>query len=162
MKEKIHYLKNNEEVIISGKLLREHKRLVIKDFLDFHEFPESNISGRMIVNPYWLEHLLNLFFQGYLGEVWEEIMDTKMNHCSLIENWGYGIIGKEFNKKHLDLNNSSPPIQTSNSTSLTSEEPKGFNKDLTATQQVASPKCPSDTSLNPNIKSNRKELLQAR
>ena len=29
-----------------------------------------------------------------------------------------------------------------------------FNKDLTATQQVASPKCPSDTSLNPDIKSN--------
>jgi hypothetical protein len=26
-----------------------------------------------------------------------------------------------------------------------------FNKDLTATQQVASPKCPSDTSLNPDI-----------
>ena len=26
-----------------------------------------------------------------------------------------------------------------------------INKDLTATQQVASPKCPSDTSLNPNI-----------
>jgi len=31
---------------------------------------------------------------------------------------------------------------------------KSLNKDLTATQQVASPKCPSDTSLNPNIKSN--------
>jgi len=27
-------------------------------------------------------------------------------------------------------------------------------QDLTATQQVASPKCPSDTSLNPDIKSN--------
>jgi N6-adenosine-specific RNA methylase IME4 len=30
-----------------------------------------------------------------------------------------------------------------------------FNKDLTATQQVATPKCPSDTSLNPDIKRNR-------
>jgi hypothetical protein len=68
---------------------------------EFEVFPESNIFGRMIVNPYWLEHLLNLFFQGYLGEVWEEIMDTEMNHCALIENWGYGIIGQEFNKKHL-------------------------------------------------------------
>ncbi|MFW5793901.1 MAG: DNA N-6-adenine-methyltransferase [Bacillota bacterium] len=29
-----------------------------------------------------------------------------------------------------------------------------FNKDLTATQQVATPKCPSDTSLNPDIKLN--------
>jgi len=37
-----------------------------------------------------------------------------------------------------------------------------FNKDLTATQQVASPKCPSDTSLNPNIiKLNSQVLLQA-
>jgi len=27
-----------------------------------------------------------------------------------------------------------------------------FNKDLMATQQVATPKCPSDTSLNPDIK----------
>jgi len=32
-----------------------------------------------------------------------------------------------------------------------------FNKDLTATQQVASPKCPSDTSLNPDIKCNRRK-----
>jgi len=28
-----------------------------------------------------------------------------MNHCALIENLGYGIIGQEFNKKHLDLSN---------------------------------------------------------
>ena len=50
--------------------------------IDFYEFPNSNISGRMIVNPYWLEHLLNLFFQGYFGEVWEEITDTKINYCA--------------------------------------------------------------------------------
>ena len=122
---------------------------------EFKEFPDSNISGRMVVNPYWLEHLLNLFFQGYLGEVWEEIMDTEMNHCSLIENWGYGIIGQEFNKKHLSEDYLSPPVQTSNSTSLTSAKQKGFNKDLTATQQVALPKCLSDTSLNPNIQSKK-------
>lgn len=67
----------------------------------FKPFMEGNESGRIFMNPYWLEHLLNLFFQGYLGEVWEEIMDTEMNHCALIENWGYGIIGQEFNKKHL-------------------------------------------------------------
>ena len=36
---------------------------------------------------------------------------------------------------------------------LPNGNPNGeFNMDLTATQQVASPKCPSDTSLNPNIK----------
>jgi len=61
---------------------------------EFKEFPDSNISGRIIVNPYWLEYLLNLFFQGYLEEVWEEIMDMEMNHYALIENGGYGIIGK--------------------------------------------------------------------
>jgi site-specific DNA-methyltransferase (adenine-specific) len=38
---------------------------------------------------------------------------------------------------------------------LPNGNPNGeFNKDLTATQQVATPKCPPDTSLNPNIKSN--------
>ena len=69
---------------------------------EFEVFLDSNISGRTIVNPYWLEHLLNLFYQGYLGEVWEEVMDTKINNCALIENWAYGIIGQEFNKKHLE------------------------------------------------------------
>jgi len=44
---------------------------------------------------------------------------------------------------------------TQNSTSFGSDKPNSFNKDLTATQQVASPKCPSDTSLNPDIKLNR-------
>ena len=153
MKEKIHYLKDDEEVIISGKLLREHKRLVIKDFLDFNEFPDSNISGKMIVNPYWLEHLLNLFFQGYLGEVWEEVMDTEMNHCASIENWGYGIIGQEFNKKHLSEEYLSPPVQTSNSTSLTSAKQKGFNMG-DKVSATPTPKCPSDTSPSPNIKLN--------
>ena len=94
---------------------------------EFKEFLDSNISGRMIVNPYWLEHLLNLFFQGYLEEVWEEIMDTEMNHCALIKNWGYGIIGQEFNKKHLYLSNLSPPVRTSDKKSDTKVE---FNTDL--------------------------------
>lgn len=120
---------------------------------EFKEFPDSNISGRMIVNPYWLEHLLNLFFQGYLEEVWEEVMDTEMNHCALIENWGYGIIGQEFNKKHLDLRNLSPPVQTSNSGSLTSDKPKGFNMG-DKVSATPTPKCPTDTSHHPNIKLN--------
>ena len=68
---------------------------------EFKKFQDNNISGVMIVNPYWLEHLLNLFFQGYLGEVYEEIMDTKINHSTSIENTAYGIISQEFNKKHL-------------------------------------------------------------
>lgn len=36
-----------------------------------------------------------------------------------------------------------------------------FNKDLTATQQVASPKSASQTSLNPDIKRNSEKPLRA-
>ena len=62
----------------------------------FDVFLNSNISGHFVVNPYWLEHLLNLFYQEYMGEVWEEVHDTLMNHKATIENAAYGIIGKEF------------------------------------------------------------------
>ncbi|MHA2019074.1 MAG: hypothetical protein ACTSXY_12470 [Promethearchaeota archaeon] len=70
---------------------------------EFEVFVDSNISGRMIVNPYWLEHLLNLFYQRYISEFQEEIMDTTLNHTKTITDLGYGIIGQEFDKKHLDL-----------------------------------------------------------
>ena len=59
---------------------------------NFESFMDSNISGKFIVNPYWLEHLLNLFSQGYIGEIWDEIQNTKMNHCDTIERLGYGTI----------------------------------------------------------------------
>ena len=68
---------------------------------EFKEFQDNNISGVMIVNPYWLEHLLNLFFQGYLAEVYEEVADTKINYSASIDKSAYGIISQEFNKKHL-------------------------------------------------------------
>jgi hypothetical protein len=58
----------------------------------FEDFPTGNESGRLIVNPFWLEHILNLFSQGYLGEIWEEIMDTKIQKDEMIENVGYGVI----------------------------------------------------------------------
>jgi len=32
----------------------------------FKEFPDSNIAVGIIVNPFWLEHLLNLFFKDIL------------------------------------------------------------------------------------------------
>ena len=51
-----------------------------------------------------MEHLLNLFFQGYVGEVTDEIWDTISNHIKTVENVGYGIIAQEFDEKHLDLN----------------------------------------------------------
>lgn len=70
----------------------------------FKEFLDSNESGRFLVNPFWLEYLLNLFFQGHIGEVWCEVQDTLMNHIKTVENVGYGIIAQEFDEKHLDLN----------------------------------------------------------
>ncbi len=80
---------------------------------NFEVFVESNISGRFVVNPFWLEHLLNLFYQGYIGEVWTEVQDTLMNHKKTIENAAWNIIGQNFNKKHLESlklkgNNNSP------------------------------------------------------
>ncbi len=102
--------------------VKEIKKEERKKIFNFEEFLIGNKSGRMIVNPYWLEHLLNLFFQGYLGEVWEEIMDTEMNNCALIENWGYGIIKQELNKKHLDLSNSIAPRSNSPTASAKAED----------------------------------------
>jgi hypothetical protein len=67
--------------------------------IQFNDFMESNESGRFIINNYWLEYLLNLFHQGYYGEIWCEIMDTKINHCEMIENLAYGIIGENFNER---------------------------------------------------------------
>jgi len=60
--------------------------------IKFKDFIKSNESGRFLVNPFWLEYLLNLFFQGYFGEFWEEIQDTKIEQNKTIENVGYGVI----------------------------------------------------------------------
>lgn len=64
----------------------------------FEVFVDSNISGRFIINPFWLEHLLNLFYQGYIGDVWIEVQNTLMNHKETIENSAYGVIGRSFDK----------------------------------------------------------------
>ena len=69
----------------------------------FEDFPIRNEAGRFIVNPFWLEHLLNLFYQGYIGEVWEEIMDTKIQKDKTIENIGYGIIEENYDVKHYPI-----------------------------------------------------------
>ena len=71
---------------------------------DFEDFVKSRIAGKVIINHYWLEYLLNLFYQGYVGEVWIEVQDTLMNHKKVLENNAYGIIGRNFDKKHLNLN----------------------------------------------------------
>ena len=71
--------------------VEEVKKEERKNFVDFGEFMKTNISGKFLINTSWLEYLLNLFSQGYIGEVWEEIQDTKINYCESIENAGYGI-----------------------------------------------------------------------
>ena len=67
---------------------------------EFEVFIRGNESGKFLFNPFWLEHLLNLFYQEYVGEAWSEIQDTLINHMNLITNTVYGLIGQEFNKKH--------------------------------------------------------------
>lgn len=68
----------------------------------FKEFVISQEAGIILINPYWLEHLLNLFYQGYIGEVSDEINDTIMNTIKTIKNIGYGVVVREFDEKHLD------------------------------------------------------------
>ena len=58
-----------------------------------------------------------------------------------------------FKIKEKVLSNSSPPVRTSNSTSLTSDKPKGFNMGLEVPTS-SPPKSPTATSPNPNIKLN--------
>ena len=70
--------------------------------IKFEDFPTGNESGRFLVNPFWLEYLLNLFYQGYIVEVWEEIQETSLNSTKTIVNVSYGVIRAEFSKKHLD------------------------------------------------------------
>lgn len=69
----------------------------------FEDFLGSRESGRFLINPFWLEHLLNLFYQGHVAEAGLEIQDTICNHINSIEKLGYGIIGQEFDDKHLPL-----------------------------------------------------------
>ena len=69
----------------------------------FKMFLEGNEAGRFLVNPHWLEHLLNLFYQGYIGEVADEVSDTIRNVIDTIENVSYGVIGRNFDKKHLTI-----------------------------------------------------------
>lgn len=72
----------------------------------------------------------------------------------------YVKIGKD-RLKQKALSNSSPPVRTSNSTSLTSDKPKGFNMGLEVSA-TPTPKSPSATSPNPNIKLNLRGRLQSR
>jgi DNA modification methylase len=72
----------------------------------------------------------------------------------------YVNIGRDRLKQKI-LSNSSPPIRTSNSMSLTSEEPKGFNKNYQETSSEVS-QIPNGTSDNPDIIGNFKNPLVSR
>jgi len=58
------------------------------------------------------------------------------------------------------LSNSSPPVRTSNSTSLTSDKPKGFNMG-DKVSATPTPKDASHPSHHPNIKRNSNPFFQA-
>ncbi len=85
----------------------------MKNKLKFEVFVDGNESGRFLVNPFWLEHLLNLFFQGFVGEYSDEVQDTIINNIRTIENTGYGIIGQEIDKKHLPSNVRNSSVRSS-------------------------------------------------
>lgn len=61
--------------------------------IDFPEFTESDISAIIVLNPYWQEILLCMFEQGFFGEIWEEVQDTKINVSETIENLVYDFLG---------------------------------------------------------------------
>ena len=55
----------------------------------------ENIAINLEVNQYWIEKILNLFFQGYHTEFYENIMDRKIFCINAIEEYLYGIIANE-------------------------------------------------------------------
>lgn len=60
--------------------------------IKFKDFEESQESGKFIINPYWLEHLLNLYYQDFIGSAWEEVIDTEINFKEMLENEAYDTI----------------------------------------------------------------------
>jgi len=76
---------------------------------------------------------------------------------------GRNFICSDINEEYIKISESrlseTASQLTLSPTDLTFPTEKAINKDLTATQQVATPKCPSDTSLNPDIKCNMNKSL---
>jgi len=77
--------------------------------------------------------------------------------CAVCKRLNRQFIGFDISEKYVSVSNqrveeiSAPKVITQNSTSFGFPTENSLNKDLTATQQVASPKSASQTSLNPNI-----------
>lgn len=62
--------------------------------IKFTNFMECREAGRFLVNPFWLEYLLNLFSQEYFSECYEEIMETQINNDEMIKSIAYNTIGE--------------------------------------------------------------------
>ena len=58
---------------------------------------EKYASAEVLLNEFWIEHLLNLSAQGYFGEFWEQIQETNWGLCNSVEQFCYSL----FN--HLDM-----------------------------------------------------------
>jgi adenine-specific DNA-methyltransferase len=132
-------------IIQSGKEYFGHPTQKPKDLIKYLIQSCSN-ENDIILDPF--------MGSGTTAKACEEL-NRRWVGAELDENY-ISMINKRLSQQ--TLSNLSGFIHTS-----ANADPKGaFNKDLTATQQVASPKCPSDTSLNPDIKLNSQVLLQAR
>ena len=53
---------------------------------------EKYNSAQVMLNEFWLEHLLNLFAQGYFGEFWEQIQETNFGLCKAVDEFGYSLV----------------------------------------------------------------------
>jgi len=76
---------------------------------------------------------------------------------------GFNYVGCEINKDYVEICKkrlAQQSVDDFTSATPTLAKPKEFNMDLTATA-TPTPKCPSDTSLNPNIQRNLRGLLQS-
>ena len=91
---------------------------------------------------------LNIDFEEYKKNNFKDITMKKS-----LKNCVHSLLGQYiFNSAYPELLSASHKSHTLASPTFPTE--KAINKDLTATQQVASPKSASQTSLNPDIKSN--------
>lgn len=65
---------------------------------DFDDFIKTGETGKYLLNPFWLEYILDLYFQEYYGELADELMDTKLNIHRLVENQAMRTISEEENE----------------------------------------------------------------
>ena len=126
-----------------------HKDEVLREFTNYPcdvlEYPE-NIGNKVHTCQKPIE-LCKFLIKTYTDEN-DIVLDNCAGSFSTLvacQETNRGGIGIEIEEKYVNIGkdrlnqktlfNSSPPVQTSNSTSLTSAKQKGFNKDLTENQK---------------------------